>query len=371
MSPGRLLSMMRKEFHHITRDVRTLFLVTMAPALALFLLAQVFSQDVDHFDLAVLDQDRTDLSRRYVEDVISDGAFHRVANATTLEEIDDRLQTGEAHLALVIPRGTAAKLQARELAPVQVIVDGVDAVAGSQAIGQLQGRTAAFGFSLVPITKELPPGTIDVRMQAWYNPSLKSVNGMVPGLFAVVLAVPALALALSLAREKEMGSFEGLVATPIRGLEYLVGKVLAYGALGLVSTLPVVLVATMVYRVPFHGDPFVLAVLVLCYYAASFGMGLVVAGLVRSQQTAMMIMILIFFVPSFFLAGLTEPVDASSGASYVVSQLLPATHFITICRGVFLKGLGLGELASSTSPLVTMGVVSLTVGVARFKKWVD
>lgn len=371
MSPGRLLAIARKEFHHVTRDPRTLFLVTVAPALALFLLAQVFSRDVERFNLVVLDQDRTDLSRRYVEDVIGDGTFRLVANAASLEEIDDWLQTGQANLALVIPRGTAAKLEARELAPAQVIVDGVDAVAGSQAIGQLQGRTAAFGLTLLPVAKRLPPGTIDLRRLAWYNPSLKSVYGMVPGLFAVVLAVPALALALSLAREKEMGSFEGLVATPIRGLEYLIGKMLAYAALGLASTIPVVLVAALVYRVPFHGSPIVLALMVLCYYAASFGIGLVVAGLVKSQQTAMMIMILLFFVPSFFLAGLTTPVNAGSGVSYTVSQLLPATHFIKICRGVFLKGLGFAGLTAPAMSLLMIGSLSLTVGVARFRKWID
>jgi ABC-2 type transport system permease protein len=363
--------MTRKEFHHITRDMRTLFLVTIAPSLALFLLAQVFSRDVERFNLIVLDQDRTDLSRRYVEDVISDGTFRLVADAANLEDIDAQLQTGQANLALVIPHNTAAKLEARDLAPVQVIVDGVDAVAGSQAIGQLQGRTAAFGLTLLAGIPNLPSGMIDLRQLAWYNPSLKSVYGMVPGLFAVVLTVPALALSLSLAREKEMGSFEGLVATPIRGLEYLMGKMLAYAALGTASMLPVVLVAAWVYRVPFNGSPFVLFVLVLCYYAASFGMGLVVAGLVKSQQTAMLIMILLFFVPSFFLAGLTTPVNTHSPVSYAFSSILPATHFITICRGVFLKGLGFAELAAPATSLVTIGIVSLTVGVARFRKWID
>lgn len=371
MSLDRLLAVTRKEFHHITRDVRTFFLMTIAPAFALFLLAQVFSTDIDHFNLIVMDEDKTDLSRRYVADLTDDGTFHLIDYVTSYEEIDARLQTTQANLALVIPRDTAAKLRANRPAPVQAVVDGVDARADSQALGQLEGRSAAFALARLPAVSGHPRGTLDLRLLAWYNPSLRSLYSMVPGLFAVVMSIPALALALALAREKELGSFEGLAATPIRGLEYLVGKMLAYAGLGLASTGPVMFVATVLFQVPFRGSLILFAAMVLLYYLASFGIALVVAGAVRSQQTAMMITILVFFVPTFFLAGLTTPVNTSSQVSFAVSRILPATHLIAICRGIFLKGLGLSGLLSPTLALLAIGGAMLALGLARFGKWID
>ena len=371
MSLRRLFAISRKEFHHITRDVRTLFLVTIAPALQLFLLAYVFSFDADHFKLLVLDQDRTGLSRRFVADATGDGVFSLVAYVDSYAEIDNRLQTGEAHLALVIPRGAEARVRARQPAPVQVVVDGVDAIAGSQAIGQLQSRTARFALSLLPPSESRRAGLVDVRDVAWYNPSLKSLNGMVPGLIAVVLSMPTLALSLSLTREKELGSFEGLAATPIRGLEYVVGKMMAYTSLGLLSTLPVVLVATAWFQVPLRGSLLALLAGVACFFAASFGIGLVIASLVRSQQTAMMVVILLFFVPSFFLTGLILPVNTGSPVSLAAATALPTTHFIIICRGVFLKGLGIGDLLPPALALLAIGGANLALGLARFRKRID
>ena len=371
MSLRRLFAIARKELRHVTRDARILFLVTIAPAFLLLLLAYVFSLDADHFKLIVWDQDRTDLSRRYVADTISDGAFELIGYVSSYVEIDAWLQAGRANLAIVIPRGTEAKVRAGQPAPVHVVVDGVDAIAGSQAIGQLQGRTGAFVQSFLPAVKGRPVGLFDLRGLAWYNAPLKSLNGMVPGLIAVVLSMPTLALTLSLTREKELGSFEGLAATPIRGLEYLIGKMTAYVGLGLLSTLPVVLVATAWFHVPFRGSLLVLLAMVGCFFAASFGISLVVASVARSQQTAMMIVVLVFFVPSFFLTGLILPVNTASGVSVIASSALPTTHFIVICRGVFLKGLGIVDLLSPAAALLAIGGVTFALGLARFHKRID
>ena len=371
MSLRRLLAIARKEFHHVTRDARTLFLVAIAPAFLLFLLAYVFSLDVDHFNVIVLDLDNTDLSRRYIADLTSDGTFTLVGYVDNYGAIDEALQAGRARVALIIPRGTESALQARQSTPIQAVVDGMDAIAGNQSIGQLEARTNMFGLTLLPPIQGRAPGRIDTRSLAWYNPSLKSINGMVPGLIAIVMSMPALALSLSLTREKELGSFEGLSSTPIRGPEYLIGKMIAYAGLGLISTLPVVLVATAWFHVPFRGDLLAFLILALCYLLSSFGISLVVASLVRSQQTAMMIMILLFFVPSFFLAGLTLPVNTHSPVTLAAAYSLPTTHFITICRGVFLKGQGVAGLLSPGVSLLAIAGVTLAVGLVHFRKWID
>jgi len=364
------LAIARKEFRHVTRDARTLFLVTIAPAILLVALAYVFSFDANHAGVVVLDQDQSDLSRQYIADLTSDGTFQVMAYLEHYDEIDIWMKSGRARLALVIPPGTAATLQALRPASVQAILDGVDMIGAAQALGQLNARTNVFSYKLLPSVSVRTPGLLDVRTRVWYNPSQKSMNSMVPGLMAVVLYMPALALSLSLTREKELGSFEGLAATPIHGLEYLLGKTITYLGFGLVSLLPVVLVATLWFHVPFQGSLWVFLVLSACYFLASFGLSHFVSSLVGSQQTAMMIMLMVFFVPSFFLAGLVLPVDTSSPGSQVAAYSLPVTHFIFICRSVFLKGLGLAGLIEPMLALLAIAGLSATVSLRLFCKWI-
>jgi ABC-type multidrug transport system permease subunit len=337
-------------------------------AFLLFTLAYVFSMDAEHFSLIVLDQDKTPLSRQYVADLTSDGTFQVMAYVGSYAEIDAWLQAGRANAALVIPPGTADAVHVRRPAPVQAILDGVDAIAAGQAVGQLNARTTAFAMTLLPQVNERTPGALDVRGLAWYNPLQKSLVSMVPGLMALVLVTPT--LALSLTREKELGSFERLAATPIRGLEYLLGKLLTYTGFGLVSALPMMLVAILWFRVPFRGNLFVFLALACCYLLASEGVSVLVANFVKSQQTAMLIVILVFFVPSFFLAGLILPIDKTSIVSSAVAAALPASHLIVIARGVFLKGSGIGDLASPTLALLVMGGGTVMLGLALFRKWI-
>jgi len=370
MSLRRLLAVARKEYHHVTRDVRTLLLVTVAPAILLLTLAYVFSFDVNRFDMLVLDEDRTDLARQYVAELTSDGTFRVVGYVARYEEIDDWLQAGRADLALVIPPGTADKLRASRHAPVQAILDGVNSVSAEQMIGQLDARTSAFTFTLLPSSAS-SPARLDVRSRAWYNPSLKSANSMVPGLMGVVLSMSALALALALTRERELGSFEGIASTPVLAAEYLIGKALTYLGFGLVSSLLVVMVATFWFGVPFQGNLLSFLVLTACYLLATFGLSMTIATFVKSQQAAMMIIILVFFVPSLFLAGLVTPIDNSSVVARVVAVVLPATHFIVIARGVFLKGLGPGGLLAPMLILLSIAGVTLTLSLALFRKRIE
>jgi ABC-2 type transport system permease protein len=371
MSLRRLLAIARKEFHHITRDVRTLFLVTVVPALLLVLLANIFSFDADSFRLVVLDLDKTDLSRGYLADLTSDATFHIAAYVDRYEDIDAWLQSGRAHLALVIPAGTEAALRARQPAPAQAILDGVDVIGARQILGQLDVRTQMFSLKLMPTIRRPMPGVLDVRTRTWYNLSARSLNSMVPGLMAVVLYMPALALSLSLARERELGSFEGLVATPLRGFEYLFGKTLAYIGFGLASTLPVIWVSTFWFHVTFQGNLFEFLVLAACYFLASFGLSQVVGSFIKNQQTAMLVMIMVFFVPSFFLAGLILPVDTSSLWTRLTAYSLPVTHFILICRGVFLKGMTIVDLAGPALILLSISGSTLVLSLILFRKWVE
>jgi ABC-type multidrug transport system permease subunit len=369
MSLRRLWVITRKEFRHVARDARTFFLVTLSPALLLFTLSYIFSFDVEQAEVAVMDLDRSPTSRHYLESLTADGDLIVTARPDGYPEVDKLILSGRVALALIVPPGFGARLKEGRAAPVQAIFDGMDPISASQTLGQVNARSVAFlqreRANLTPAGRVAP---LEARTRHWYNPALKSLFSMVPGLLAVVLSIPALAVALAVAREKEMGSLEGLLATPARGSEFLIGKLAAYVLYGELSAMLAWGVAVFWFHVPFRAGLWVYLLLVADYYFASMGLGLLVANFVRSQQAAMIVMLLVFFVPSFFLSGLVLPVDATSVRARLTSVALPATHFVTIGRALFLKGLRLTQLRDSALALLLMGTVAVGVSLRLFKK---
>ena len=373
MSLRRLLVVTRKEFRHVTRDPRLFFLVTIAPAFLLLTLSYVFALDVERVDLAVLDLDQTALSRDLISRITADGDFVVVVRLRQMPDFDDLFSRGVADMILVVPPGFSSTALSGKPAELQCVVDGVDAIAASQSLGLLETRLTAFVQSVAQSRMGLgaeplvTAWTVEIRDRALYNRARQSLTSMVPGLMAVILSMPALALALGLTREKELGSFESLIVTPVRGLEYLIGKLIAYGLGGLVSALLALAVATLWFSVPFRGSLGDFVILTADYLIASMGISLVVVSFVRNQQTAMFLVLMIFFVPSFFLAGLLRPV-AEEPISRAIAYALPSTHFITISRGVFLKGMGVAALREPALALLGTAVVSQIAGVAFFAK---
>jgi ABC-2 type transport system permease protein len=373
MSIRRLLVVARKEVCHITRDVRLLFLVTIAPAFLLVTLSYVFALDVEQIELAVRDLDQTSLSRDLVSHVTADGDFVVTSWLQEEENAQRLFQRGSADIVLIVPHGFSRAVLSGKPAQIQSIVDGVDAISASRSVALLESRVQAFveqmarsrvGLGAAPLAAA---SRLQIKERAWYNEGLKSLISMVPGLMAVILSMPALALALALAREKEMGSFETLIVTPIRGVEYLVGKLLAYEVGGVISGVLALLVATLWFRVPFRGTIPAFLLLTADYLMASMGISLIVASLVRNQQTAMFLILMVFFVPSFFIAGLLRPV-AEEPLARAVAHLLPSTHFIRISRSLFLKGLGVSALRAPALALLAIGLTSQILSLAFFRK---
>jgi ABC-2 type transport system permease protein len=367
MSIRRLLAVARKEFRHITRDVRTFFLVTVAPAFLLATLSHVFALDVSRVDIAVHDLDRTPLSREFIASLVADGDLTVVAYPQREGEVEALFTRDRADMVLVIPHGFADAALGSGRAQVQCVADGADAITARQTIGFLESRVDAFVASLHSRRSGGGIGSFDVSSRAWYNETLESLVGMVPGMLAVILCMPALALALALTREVETGSFENLIATPVRGIEYLFGKLLAYQISGMVSVVLAWLVATLWFRVPFRGGFCTFLLFAADYMVASMGVSLVVANFVHNQQTAMFLILMVFFVPSFFIAGLIHPV-ADEPIARAVAYALPTTHFITICRGVFLKGLGPAALWKPASVMLGIGVACQSISLVLFEK---
>lgn len=364
----RLRAVIRKEMLHIVRDSRNLFLVTVSPAFLLFLLAYIFSFEVKQLSLAAMDLDRSPLSRRYLASLVSGSDFRLVSTVTDYDEVDPLLARGEIGAAVIIPPGFADTVHAGQPAQVQVIIDGSDAFSGLTLISSLEARSAAFMMGEGQAGQTASGEVIRVHTRAWYNAGLKSQISMVPGLLAIVLIMPTLALALALTREKEMGTLEGLMATPIRGHEYVLGKLVAYIGMGLVSALLALMVAVWWFKVPFRGSLAIYVLVAADYFLACMGVAVLVANFVKSQQTALFIVLLVFLVPSFFLAGLISPPSTTDLVSRLASFVLPSSHFVTISRTVCLKGLGLAGMRQPVLVLLGMGVGAIVLGLVFFRK---
>lgn len=360
--------MLRKEFRHIWRDKRTLFLVTLSPAIMLFTFAYLFALETQKVRVAIWDLDQSAHSRQFVARLTADGKFIRAPDVAGYARIYHELQSGAIHLALVIPPHFETQLLAGERAALQAVVDGSDPVNASQTIGRLRERTYEFNARLAADARA---PLIEVATQTWYNRELNSKFSMVPGLLPIVLILPSLALALAVTREKELGSFETLATTPLHATEYLFGKLLPYLTFGVGSALVAVGVALTWFQVPLRGSPLDLLTFTLLYLFASLGETLFIANLLTSQGTAMRVILLIFFIPSFFMAGIILPIDTRSGIAQVAAFFLPATQFVLMTRGVFLKAMDWPALWQPAVYLFALGVVPTMLSVLLFRKRVD
>jgi len=365
---------MRKECLHIIRDPRTLFLVTLSPAFLLFTLTYVLTFDVQQVSYAVLDQDKSELSRRYVAGLVSEEKVSLAGYVSSYSEIDGWFLHRQTNAVVVIPPGFQADLGRRRSATIQVILDGTDPVIASNALVRVRARIQGFivqeglgplSPSGAALASTLP---LDVRLRIWYNPGERSLFSLVPGLLGVVLIMPTLSGAVALAREKETGTLEQLLATPMGRAEFWFGKLIPFVISGLLSCVLAVMVATIWFKVPFRGNGLAFGLLVLDFLVATTGLSLLIASFVSSQQAAMIGNFLIFFLPSFFLSGLYQPVPKELSPSTLASYSLPTTYFVLIARGVLLKGVGLAELWLEALVLAVLGGVSLGLGIGLFRK---
>ena len=370
MSIYRLWAILRKEFRHIWRDKRTLFLVTLSPAIMLFTFAYLFALEVQNVRIGVWDMDQTTMSRQFIASITADGKFQRTLTLTSYDSVRDALMSSSIHLGVVIPSGFEAKLVAGELSPLQIVADGSDSVTASQTVSRFRQRASDFNRQIDPTGANSTP-LISVQTQAWYNRELNSTYSMVPGLLPIVLILPTLAIALAVTREKELGSFETLATTPIRAAEYLLGKLIPYIAFGLISASIAILLALFWFHVPLRGSLIDLVILTSFYLFASLGETLLISSFLTSQGTAMRVILLIFFLPSFFMAGIILPIDTRSGVAQIASFFLPATQYVQMSRGIFLKQMGILDLLNQAIYLLALGAVPTGISMLLFKKQVD
>ena len=362
MSIRRLWAILRKEFRHILRDRRILFMVTVSPAIMLMAFAYVFSFDLNPTRMAVFDQDRSPHSRQLVLALSQDRNLIPAGEVARYPDLRREMQAGRIKLGLVIPPGFGADLVAGRQTQVQVLGDGSDAINTSTQMALLARRIDEWSQ---PFRSRALPQPVELQAETLYNPDIKGRWSMVPALLAIAMILPSMSVALALAREKELGSFESLAATPVQAPEYILGKLAPYMVFGVISAGLAIAVAVLWFRVPMRGRYLDLMGFTLLYLWATLGISIFVSSFITNQSTALRAVLLLFLVPSFFLTGLIIPIDEQAR---LVAYSLPATHYVAINRAVFLKGLSWGPLGFHAFLLLAMGLLSTVLTVLSFRK---
>ena len=376
MNLARTWAVVRKEARHILRDRGTLLLVTVSPVLLLLIMAYTFMVDIEHVAVAVMDRDGTHLSRRYTAGLGGTGDVLVRYVARDYADLERWLMTSEAKAAVVILPGFEADLQAGREASLQVLVEGTEPVTANTAMQHIGGYTQQFALEVVRemavragITlAEGALAPIDLRQRTWYNPTLKAVIGFLPALIAMVMAMPAVTTTMALTKEKEHGTLEQLIATPIRRSELLVGKLIPYLVSGTLAVALCVILAVYWFGSPFKGSFLLYMLLAVDFLLASLAIALVMSVFVKTQQAAQLGAFLIFFFPGFFLSGIFYPLVSMQPLMKMEAYMVPTTHYVMIGRGIMLKGQGLEALWPYALALLAMGVLFTGFAILLFKK---
>ncbi len=374
MSIRHIRAIARKEISHILRDKTTLLLVLLTPTVLLLMMAYALTVNLQHIPIAVLDYDRSAISRQFVQQIVAGNDLDLYAQVSTMAEIDDMLMRGDIKAALIIDAAFARDLLAMEGMPLQIIIDGTEPASGGFAVQHIGFRAQKFATQALAAqlqalgisAESLQP--IDLRIQTWYNPSLKPINDLIPGLISIVLGFPALSVALTLAHEREHGTMEQLMATPIGRAELLLGKMLPYIFAGLLNAILIPVFAILWFGVPFNGSFPLFFGLTAVFLFSVLGVGLLIGVFMKTQAAALALSFLVIFFPGFFMTGIFFPIVAMPEIVRMESLFLPGTHYAIITRGIFLPGVGLDVLWPYVVMMFGLGVMFTGVAAMFFKK---
>jgi ABC-2 type transport system permease protein len=364
--PGRLWQLVRKELRQMLRDPRSKRMLFASPLVQLLLFGYAVNTDVRDAAMFVVDSDRTAESRELIEVLTAGGYFRLAGQGERPAELVRALDAGEAVIAIEIPLGFAAELASGGTAPVQVLVDGTSSNTATVAQGYAARIIHGWGARRGEVR---PP--VELRARAWYNPNLESRVYNVPGVIGTIIMLMGLLLtSLAVAREREIGTLEQLMVSPLTPRELILGKTIPVVMVCLIDLLLITAVAMLWFGIPFRGS-FALLLLGSGFYVlAGLGLGLLISTVSRTQQEAFMAMFF-FFLPAIILSGFMYPVENMPAAVQWATEANPVRHYLIVVRGIFLKGAGLEVLWPEFAKLAVMGSLLLGFATTRFRKTIS
>ncbi|MBU1297539.1 MAG: ABC transporter permease [Bacteroidetes bacterium] len=360
-----------KEFLQIRRDKRMLPIIFIVPILQIIILGYAATLDIKNIGLLICDLDGSFKSREFVSQFVTSGHFTLLGSVESPKQIDTYLDRSEVTLAIIIPRDFSKKILSGNQADIALIADGSDANTANislsyatQIISRYSKNILAKKISALPIRIPL----ISAEPRVWFNPDLRSANFMVPGVIALVLLIITMTLtSVAIVREKEIGTLEQLLVTPIKPYQLIIGKITPYVIIGFIDMALVLTIAVIWFDIPIKGSVILLFGLSALFIMTTLGLGIFVSTISRTQQQAMMTAQFFVFFPFIFLSGFTFPIDNMPWIIRQITYLIPLRYFLEIIRGIILKGASLDILWQQTLALIAFGVVILTFSIFRFR----
>lgn len=351
---------MRKEFMHLRRDPATLVIALILPLIQMIIFGYAIDFDVKHIQTVVVDMDKSNESREYLAKLHAGQYIDYVAYAQSPTEAADMLKRGVARVGVTIPPGFARTMASGGNPQVGVMIDGSDAQVSLRA-----------RFAFVAPPGAMPKGTPDARINVLFNPNSKTANFMIPGLIAVILQIVTVALtAFSIVREKEQGTLEQLMVTPVGRLALMLGKLVPYAFLAMAELIVVLIISNLMFGVVARGSLIVLTLMSIPFVVASLALGLLISTVARTQGQALQFTMLTL-LPSILLSGYVSPRETMPGWLYIISTVLPATHFMQISRGIIIRGAAFADLLPQLFALILISGVLLLASTSRFRKSID
>jgi ABC-2 type transport system permease protein len=365
---SRILAIIKKEFLQLMRDRLTLGITFMLPLFQLILFGYAIQTDVKHIPTAVFDQSISQESRDLLESFSASGYFDINYAAKGYSDLTKLIDSGEAKAGIIFPADFAQNVRSGKTAQVQVIVDASDnmvansALAIANSIGLLKSQNILVQKAHI---QSLP---YDIRVRPWYNPDGVTAYYMVPAILGIIVTMTMVMLtSMGIVRERERGTLEQLLVTPMRPYELMIGKIVPYIALGYVQITVALLVGVLLFHVPIRGSLLQLYLLTLFFITASLGIGIFISNIAKTQMQATQMSFMVL-LPSIMLSGFMFPREAMPKIIQYIGNLIPLTYYLTIIRGIVLKGIGFQYLVSQVAALLVFSIILMTLAILKFKK---
>ena len=374
-SLGRIRAMAEKEFLHIIRDMRTLYIALGMPVLMILLFGYAVDFDIDHIKIGICDQDNSSQSRDLIQKLQAGHWFEAQFTTRNQTDLESALDAGTIKIGLVLPAGLARRMARGESVTVGAIVDGSDNNAAVVGMNYLELFFATYNGRIIQRFMENNGAAmhrLEVRPRILFNPDLKTRFYIIPGIIVLILAVlAALLTSLAVAREWERGSMEQLISTPVRSHEIILGKILPYMGISLFQTILVTLFAVFLFKIPFEGSLLSLLLTSLLFASGALGLGLLFSSVLKSQLPAMQVALVATMLPSLFLSNFVFPIASMPPLVRLITYIVPAKYFLVMLRTIFLKGSGIMGYWSEILFLCIFTFLVLTVATKRMVKRMD
>ncbi len=369
----RFSGIVKKEFIELLRDKLALLLIFIAPVLVIFLEGYGLVLDVKKIPLAFLDYDRSKLSREYINSFVNSEYFKFYRLVSNYKEAEELIKKGKIRALIVIPPDFSRKLYKWQNVQVQILVDGTYPNRAQIVKGYVSSINFKFNMKLLQsyaktLEKE-EKFPIEVKMRAWYNPALESKNFIMPGELVTILCFyPILISCLAIVREKELGSIFNFYCSPAKSWEIVLGKAIPYIIVSFLTYLALFFITVFVFKTKFIGNFIALSIGSFLYISCTVGLGFLISSFTKTQITAMLLAFVLAVLPSYLYSGYLCPISSMDLSGQIMSKFIPATYFLKIVRGIYLKGLGLGFYINNLFYLCLYAFIVYTLTILRFKK---